>query len=74
MGYDSVYLGYNVLFYFMDSVYFEDEPYTGKSGKIAQLRDAVSVMQTSCKQLSESLNLSIDQYQYLLRLLPNQYL
>ena len=30
MGYDSVYLGYDVDFCFIDLIYFEDEPQTGK--------------------------------------------
>lgn len=74
MGYDSVYLGYDLEFCFIESIYFEDEVQTNARGKQYELRDEVSCLRTTTTKIAESLELTFPQYQYLLRLLPNDYL
>ncbi|CAL5976718.1 Conserved_hypothetical protein [Hexamita inflata] len=69
MGYDSVYLGYECQFCFIESLCFEDEPNKSKQ----ELRDEVTCLKANSQNIAEFLQLTLPQLQTVMRLLPNEF-
>lgn len=58
MGYDTVYFGHDLTFYFIESLYFDNEPYV-RNGKHHEPKNEVTCIKTAGKAIAQILNLEM---------------